>query len=146
MYKRQDEDLIALVEDQIGHAEGHINFVSLRVFADSWRRPLAELTLKIGDEEVSGTESGNGAIDAIFNATKKLCKSEARLSLYQVKAVTGGSDSQAEVMVGLVDGNLNVVGTGFDCDTLFASCRAYVHALNKLIIKRQGTAPPSLSA
>ena len=57
---------------------------------------------------------------------------EAELKLYQVQAVTGGTDAQAEVMVRLArDGKL-VTGHGADVDTLVASAKAYVNAINKL--------------
>jgi len=39
-----------------------------------------------------------------------------------------------------------VVGQGADPDTLVASARAYIHALNKLAIKRVKTAPPDAVA
>ena len=61
--------------------------------------------------------------------------------LYQVHAVTGGTDAQAEVTVRLKEHGKTVVGTGADADTLVASARAYVHALNKLVTKRGSVNP-----
>ena len=63
-----------------------------------------------------------------------------------MKAVTGGTDAQAEVVVKLTENGKSVLGSGADIDTLVASCRAYVHALNKLIVKRQRKAPDALTA
>ena len=72
----------------------------------------------------------------MFNAIKALVPHEARLELYQVHAVTEGTDAQAEVSVRLgEDGNV-VTGKAADPDTLVASARAYVGALNKLMAKR----------
>jgi len=141
-----DEDLIALVDDRIGHAGDRIQFVSLDVVAGS-RRPQRALLVLTIDGETRGTEAGgNGPVDATFNAIKELFPHEARLGLYQVHAVTAGTDAQAEVTVRLEDEDRGVVGRGADSDTLVASCRAYVHALNKLLLKRQRTAPSPLSA
>jgi 2-isopropylmalate synthase len=141
-----DEDLIALVDDQIGHAEDRIQFVSLEVLAGSRRAQRADLVLAIDGESRATEAGGNGPVDAIFNAIKLLFPHEARLGLYQVQAVTAGTDAQAEVTVRLEDEDRSVVGRGADSDTLVASCRAYVHALNKLLVKRQRSAPSPLSA
>jgi len=63
-----------------------------------------------------------------------------------VHAVTEGTDAQAEVSVRLEEDGKTVVGRGADTDTLVASARAYVNALNKLVEKRGKTAPGALSA
>jgi len=78
--------------------------------------------------------------DSIFNAIKLLVPHEAKLDLYQVHAVTEGTDAQAEVSVRLEEGGRMVTGRGADTDTMVASARAYVSALNKLLVKRQKTA------
>ncbi|MCK9911537.1 hypothetical protein MXD81_20455, partial [Microbacteriaceae bacterium K1510] len=54
--------------------------------------------------------------------------------------VTEGTDAQAEVSVRLEEGGRMVTGRGADTDTMVASARAYVSALNKLLVKRQKTA------
>ena len=86
------------------------------------------------------------ATEATFKAIKALFPHEARLQLFQVNAVTAGTDAQAEVTVRLEEEGKTVNGQGADTDTLVASCKAYLHALNKLLVKRQKTAPAALSA
>jgi len=138
-----DEDIIALVDDEIGHAADQIRFISLSVIAGN-RVPHQSATLEL-EIEGSGfrevTAHGNGPVDAIFSAIRELYPHEARLQLYQVQAVTAGSDAQAEVTVRLEENGRTVVGQGADADTLVASCRAYIHALNKIVLKRLKTAP-----
>ncbi len=90
--------------------------------------------------------TGNGPVDAIFNAIGELFEHNATLLLYQVHAVTGGTDAQAEVTVRLEENGRSVNGLGADTDTLVASARAYIAALNKLLVKREKTAPAALSA
>ena len=87
-----------------------------------------------------------GKVDATFNAIKNLVPHDARLQLYQVHAVTEGTDAQAEVTVRLEENGKTVNGQGADTDTMVASARAYVNALNKLMVKRTKTAPGALSA
>ncbi|MEI8396765.1 MAG: alpha-isopropylmalate synthase regulatory domain-containing protein, partial [Rhodospirillaceae bacterium] len=141
-----DDDLIALADDETGNSRDFIRFVSLEVWAGSKGPQRAALVLAIDGTEQSTVATGNGPVDATFNAIKALYPHEARLMLYQVHAVTEGTDAQAEVSVRLDDGERGTVGRGADSDTLVASCRAYVHALNKLLIKRLRTAPATLSA
>ncbi len=76
-------------------------------------------------------------MDATFIAIKRLFPHEAKLALFQVHAVTRGTDAQAEVTVRLEEDGRIVNGQGADTDTLVASARAYVNALNKLLIKRE---------
>ena len=109
-------------------------------------RPTASVALEVDGEQCDGVAGGDGAVDATFNAISALFPHEARLQLYQVHAVTEGTDAQAEVTVRLEENGKTVNGQGADTDTLVASCRAYVHALNKLLTKRQKTAPEALSA
>ncbi len=142
-----DEDIIALVDDQIGHAEDRIRFVALDIVAGSRvDRQRASLVLAIDGTEHETTATGNGPVDATFNAINALFPHTATLQLYQVHAVTAGTDAQAEVTVRLEEDGRTVNGQGADIDTLVASCRAYIHALNKLLVKRTRTAPDALSA
>ena len=48
--------------------------------------------------------------------------------------------------VELLENGKMVDGQGADTDTIVASARAYVHALNKLLVKRVRTEPQALSA
>ncbi len=141
-----DEDIVALVDDSFVRSHERIRFVSLQVIAGSKGPQKADLELVVDEKPVSATATGDGPVDAIFNAIKKLCPHEAKLQLFQVHAVTAGTDAQAEVTVRLEEGGKTVNGQGADTDTLVASCKAYLHALNKLLVKRQKTAPAALSA
>ena len=90
--------------------------------------------------------TGNGPVDATFNAIKALVPNEALLELYQVHAVTHGTDAQAEVSVRLSETGKAVTAKGADPDTLVASAKAYLGALNKLVIKRQRGKPEAMVA
>ncbi|CAN0269061.1 unnamed protein product [Discosporangium mesarthrocarpum] len=141
-----DEDIVALVDDEIVRGNDRIRFVSLQVVCGSEGPQSADLTLEIDGEERQMKATGDGPVDAVFNAIKELTGYNARLQLYQVHAVTEGTDAQAEVTVRLGEGGKTVNGQGADTDTLVASARAYMNALNKLLVKREKTAPSALSA
>ncbi len=129
-----DEDIIALVDDEVARANDHIRFVSLEVYSGSKEPPRATLEILLNGQAVSATSTGNGPVDAALNAIKELVPHQASLALYQVKAVTAGTDAQAEVNVRLEENGLTVNGQGAHPDTIVASARAYIHALNKLAI------------
>jgi 2-isopropylmalate synthase len=141
-----DEDIIALVDDAVMRHNDRVKFGSLQVVCGSTGPQTADLKLEVDGEPRQITATGNGPVDAIFNAIHAIFPHDARLLLYEVHAVTGGTDAQAEVTVRLEEDGKTVNGQGADYDTLVASARAYVNALNKLLIKRQKTAPQALSA
>ncbi len=137
-----EDDLIALVEDEITGKDDNIKFVSLQVQAGTFGPQIAEICLSIDSKEEYVKIEGNGPVDAIFKAIRKIYPHpDARLKLYQVHAVTGGTDAQAEVSVRLEENGKVISGSGADADTLVASARAYIHALNKLIRKREHINP-----
>ena len=68
-------------------------------------------------------------------------RDRVNLQLYQVHAVTEGTDAQATVSVKIEENGKTTVGQAADTDTLVASANAYINSLNKMIIKRDKTAP-----
>ena len=139
-----DEDLIALVADEATSDDNdHIQVKRLRVVCGTEGPREAELTLVIGGVETATDATGDGPVDAAFNAVNMLYAHHAKLQLYQVHAVTEGTDAQATVSVRLEEDGRIATGTSADTDTVVASVKAYVHALNRLIQRRQKTAPDS---
>jgi 2-isopropylmalate synthase len=131
-----DDDLIALMRAGEDAENDHITLKSLRVVCGMGEPQTAEMTLVIGGEEVSTTATGDGPVDATFNAVKALYGHQARLQLYQVHAVTEGTDAQATVSVRMEeDGNI-ATGQSADTDTVVASAKAYLNALNRLYVRR----------
>ncbi|MEM1139539.1 MAG: alpha-isopropylmalate synthase regulatory domain-containing protein, partial [Pseudomonadota bacterium] len=141
-----DEDIIALVDDEVLSGNQRIQFVSLQVVAGSVGPQKADLELEIDGAVRSTSATGDGPVDATFNAIKTLFPHEATLVLYQVHAVTQGTDAQAEVSVRLEEEGKTAVGQGAHTDTLVASARAYVTALNKLLTRRAKSKPPAPAA
>ena len=139
-----DEDIMALVDDEVAQASDRVRFVGLDIVAGSKTPARATLEVEIDGAKHAATATGNGSVDAAFNAIKELIPHQADLKLYQVNAITGGTDAQAEVTVRLEEAGRTVVGQGADADTVVASARAYIHALNKLAVKRVKTAPPDI--
>jgi 2-isopropylmalate synthase len=140
-----DEDIEALVDDEVASAHDRIRLLSLTVIAGTGGPQKAIVTLEVDGVHVTREATGGGPVDATFNAIKAIVPHEARLPLYQVHAVTEGTDAQAEVSVRLEENGKSVTGKSADLDTLVASARAYVTALNKLMVKREKTAPEAMA-
>jgi len=141
-----DEDIVALVDDEVGRDNQRVRFVSLDVRAGSRGPQSAELELEVDGTTLQAQATGDGPVDATFNAIRALFPHEAKLVLFSVGAVTEGTDAQAKTTVRLEEGGKMVDGQGADTDTIVASARAYIHALNKLLVKRARTEPVALSA
>ena len=135
-----DDDLIALIR-QNDTVEDHLKLKHLRVVCGTEGPQTADLTLEIDGEEKSVHATGDGPVDSAFNAVKALFKHQARLQLYQVNAVTEGTDAQATVSVRLEEDGRIATGQSADTDTVVASVKAYINALNRLIVRREKTAP-----
>ena len=131
-----DEDIEALVDEEIATAQDHIKLVSLSVIAGTRGPQRATMKLDIDGKSMIEECEGNGPVDAMFNCIKAMVPHEAVLELYQVHAVTEGTDAQAEVSVRLSENGRAVTAKGADPDTLVASARAYIAALNKLVARR----------
>ncbi len=125
-----DEDLQALVSDvQIEAVDDAITVIDLEVLTKTGQLPKAKICINYQDQEHQSEASGDGAVDAIFNAIEKLINSQTNLQLYSVNAVTEGTDSQGEVTVRLEKDGRIINGQGADTDILLASAKAYLNAL-----------------
>jgi len=130
-----DDDLIALMaETSLSDEDAYLQVKRLRVICGTEGPQEAELTMRIGGVERFVDATGDGPVDATFNAVKMLHPHEARLELYQVHAVTEGTDAQATVSVRLALDGVVYSGQSSDTDTVVASAKAYVNALNRLVM------------
>lgn len=136
-----DDDIIALVDEQLSESFYRVTVERLRVVAGSEGPQTAEIDLKIDGEDHWATARGNGPVDAVFNAIRQLLPHHGKLELYQVHAVTAGTDAQAEVSVRLNEEGAISTGRSADPDTLVASAKAYVQALNKLELRKSRMHP-----
>ncbi|SPF75422.1 2-isopropylmalate synthase [Aliiroseovarius pelagivivens] len=136
-----DEDIVALMTDGTDDANDQLQVKSLRVIAGGEEKNTADLTMTVNGVEHKVTSEGDGPVDAAFNCVKMIFPHEARLQLYQVHAVTEGTDAQATVSVRMEENGKIVTGQSSHTDTILASVRAYVNALNNLITRREKTKP-----
>jgi hypothetical protein len=94
-----DEDIAALVDDEVGRSHGRISLAGLNVSTGMGSKPMATVSLDVDGERRDGMAIGDGAVDATFNAIRQAWPHEISLKLYAVQSITGGTDAQARVTV-----------------------------------------------
>jgi 2-isopropylmalate synthase len=141
-----DDDIVALVDDALASGADRIQVKHLRVIAGTEGPQEAFLTVTIEGEEKSANATGDGPVDAVFNAIHAVMPHEAILRLFQVHAVTEGTDAQAQVSVRLEEDGRIATGAAADTDTLTASAKAYVNALNNLFARKEKSRPDTAIA
>ncbi len=126
-----DEDLQALVSD-VAQTHEHINLHSLEVTSSTGQRPVAHLALQIDGEVHQASAEGDGSVDACFKAIEQICDSGTSLLLFNISAITKGTDAQGETTVRLSRDGKVANGQGADTDIVIAAAKAYINALNRL--------------
>jgi len=127
-----DEDLEAIVYEEVSRSEEKYRFVYLNVVSGNATVPTATLQMEVAGELLQEAGFGVGPVDATFAAIRKITKTNYPLLKYAVNAVTGGTDAQGEATVQLKFNGRSAVGRGAHPDILVASAKAYINALNRL--------------
>lgn len=127
-----EEDLESIVSDELAKLSERVVLRSLRIESGTSKLPTASLELDIDGVVVAQTGHGDGPVDAVFRTLAAMTGTKAKLLMYAVKAITGGTDAQGEVSVRLEENGRVVSGHGADTDIIVASARAYLNAVNKL--------------
>ena len=133
-----DDDILALVS-ATSDSPDHLQLINLKVVCGTGGPATAELEMEVDGEDRTAVCHGDGPVDATFKAVREIHPNTARLELYQVHAVTAGTDAQATVSVRLNEDGMIATGQSADTDTVVASAKAYIHALNRLIVRRGKT-------
>jgi len=128
-----DEDIIALVDDRKIHSNDRLSFVSYEISGSSDEVRHATVMVKFDGSIKSSEAKSRGSLDAIFKAINLLVDKDATLEQYDVHALTGGIDAQAEAKIMLRYGDKILSGSGLDADTISASIMAYLSAMNRVL-------------
>ncbi|WP_211365827.1 2-isopropylmalate synthase [Litorivicinus lipolyticus] len=129
-----DEDLVALVSgNESMDGAAMFTLTNLNVTSQLGTNPNAAVSLDVQGEGVDSSAQGDGPVDAVFKAIEKIAQSGCEQKLYNVNAITSGTESQGEVTVRLERAGRIVNGVGADTDIVVASAKAYLHALNQMM-------------
>ena len=137
-----DEDLHALVSDEVLILQERYRLISLIAHCETGEIPYAHIVISDNNgNEMHAKSQGSGPVDATFKAIEVLLSSGAELQLFSVNNITSGTDAQGEVTVRLRQSDRVVNGHGADTDIVVASAKAYLSALNKLCSKLERAHP-----
>ncbi len=129
-----DEDIRMIITDEKLSVEQVYELVSLQLSDFSGGVPSAVVSIKYNGKIITDAAIGNGTIDAVFKTIDRITGQDGKLLDYQVNSVTEGKDALAKVVckVSFKDTEA-MIGHGLNIDTMLASARAYVSALNSYL-------------
>jgi 2-isopropylmalate synthase len=128
-----DEDIEALVDEQLELSSRMWELAGLQVTAGSNTIPTATVTLRdCSGQTIQDASVGDGPVDAIYSAIQRLTGVKGSLSDYRIRAVTKGKDAMGEVQIELEHSGRKIRGRGVSTDILEASALAYLGAINRL--------------
>jgi 2-isopropylmalate synthase len=127
-----DEDLIAILHDEIHPVPEFYQLGYLHITSGTAAIPTATVRILVGGEPREGAAIGDGPVDAVCRAISKVTQSSAKLTRYEIRAMTSGTEALGEVTVHLEDGGRKVMGRGASTDIIEASAKGYIDGLNKL--------------
>jgi 2-isopropylmalate synthase len=131
-----DEDLIAIVTEEVVRTPDRFALLDLRVTASSRGVPHAAVRLRVDGAEHDAEGDGDGMVDACYKVISQITGISPKLERYAVKAITGGTDAQGEVSCLITQDGVSATGQGAHTDIVHASALAFVNALNKLEYRR----------
>ena len=130
-----DDDIRMIITDERLNQNKTYELVSLQVNDCSNGVPSAAVTIKKGDEIITDAGIGDGIIDAIFKTIDRITGYDGELIDYEVKAVSEGKDALAKVVCKVIFSKTEpaMIGHGLNIDTMVASAKAYISALNSYL-------------
>jgi 2-isopropylmalate synthase len=127
-----DEDLRSMMGDKYSKYDDIYILTYLNINSGTNSIPTATVSINNHDKIYSDSATGDGAVDAIFNAVNRALGIETRVESYQVRSVTAGRDAMGEVIVRLRYDDKSFVGRGVSTDVIEASAKSYINAINQL--------------
>jgi len=134
-----DEDLEAIVENQMSRVREYYSLENITVVSGNNAIPTATIELVKDDgNTIIDASIGDGPVDAAFKAIERIAGIQGRLKKYNIKSVTAGKDAQGEVTVSVEfeKSGFDITGKGYSTDIVEASARAYLHALNRYLSRK----------
>ncbi|MDP1759403.1 MAG: alpha-isopropylmalate synthase regulatory domain-containing protein, partial [Thermodesulfovibrionales bacterium] len=132
-----DEDIETLVSEEVSKTPEIYQLAGLSVSSGMKKEPKAAIMMKVKGKVVRKTATGDGPVDATYKAIASITKTKSKLLKFEVKGITGGTDALGEVMVSLKENGKTVRGNGADTDIIVAAAKAYINALNKLVMRKK---------
>ncbi len=127
-----DDDLRMLMGDEIFKENHFYQLEKVQFHSGSELIPTATIQIRIGEEIVQESATGDGPVDAVFNSIDRAIKAEYKVESYRVRSVTAGRQAMGESSVRILHKGMHASGRGLSTDIIEASARAYIQAINVL--------------
>jgi 2-isopropylmalate synthase len=133
-----DEDIAALVESEVVTEPETWRLCRLTVATATGGMATATVELENlkTRQVVRDAATGDGPVDAIFRAMEAIAGVTLKLSDYNIRAVTAGTEAQGEARIEAQCGDRTVSARGVSTDILEASAKAYLGAINRILARR----------
>jgi 2-isopropylmalate synthase len=128
-----DGDIEALVEEKLSEVPEIYELDSFQISSGNKTIATATVSLKREIATITEAATGDGPVDAAFNAMERACGFRLQLEAYGLRAVTEGTDALGEVTVRVSKDRKIFVGRGVSTDIIEASVKAYLNAINRAI-------------
>jgi 2-isopropylmalate synthase len=128
-----DEDLIAIVEDEVKAFKDVWILEKFSAVCGTGKEPEVTVVLRSKGKTYSKSASGDGIVDSCYKAIESIVNIEGRLLDYSIKSVTQGKDALGEVSIKVRMNGKTMVVTASSTDILEASAKAYINAVNKVL-------------
>jgi 2-isopropylmalate synthase len=131
-----DDDLRVLMGDEIYIEESHVHLQQMQIHLGTNSIPTATVSLKVDDEVIHESATGDGPVDAIFNSIDRALNTKYKIESYQVRSVTEGRQAMGEALIRIRYEGKSFTGRGVSTDVIEASAKAYLRAINLLEIEK----------
>ena len=127
-----DEDLIAIITDEVREVEQFYVLDYLHVACGTGTLPTASVKISTKDGQVQAAACGDGPVDAAYEAIREATGQSPKIEKYSIRAVTEGKDALGEATVRIRNKRV-FTGRGVSTDIIEASAKAYVDAINRMV-------------
>lgn len=141
-----EEDLAAIISDEIHVVEHIYELEHLRVVIDTGATPTASVKIKTRGETRQAAACGDGPVDAAYEAIREATGQSPKLEKYLIRAITGGKEALGEATVKITDNGRTYIGRGISTDIIEASAKAYIDAINRMVSAKDSDQPPEVKA
>ena len=134
-----DDDIRMLITDESLNQDKTYELVGLQISDCSNGMPMAAVSIKYKDQIMKDANIGEGTMDAIFKTIDRLTGITGDLQSYNVTSVTEGKDALAKVTtrVAFDENTPSFVGHGLSIDTMLATAKAYIGAVNSYLTQKE---------
>ncbi len=132
-----EDDIHAIISDEIYQEQEIFSLDYFNVTAASGQKPTATVRILKDGKVIEGTSEGAGSVDAIYKTIDGIINEEINLVDFTLQSITEGTDAIGEVVARIKENDRVFVGRGSTTDVLHSSAKAYINAINKMLVARQ---------